>query len=79
MALPTTAQLQRGQMALNPRECDVVQLIDNCVLTLQGVASVPIVCHIAASLPQMLTLDALRVGQVSPEPARTSHACTAPR
>ena len=59
------AQLQRGQMSLNPQLCDPVQLIDNCVLTLQGVASVPIVCHIAASLPPTLTLDSLRVSQVS--------------
>lgn len=57
-------QLQRGQMSLNPVPTDCVALIDSCVLTLQGVASVPIVSHIAASLPATLNLDPLRVSQV---------------
>ena len=38
--------------------------MDGCVLTLNGVATVPIVSHIADSLPSKLTLDPLRVGQV---------------
>ena len=51
-------------MELNPEPTDVVALIDRCVLTLRGITPVPIVSHIAASLPDLVTLDPLRVGQI---------------
>ena len=61
---------------MNPVPTDCVALVDGCVLTLNGVATVPIVSHIADSLPSKLTLDPLRVGQVrvpaSPPPRNSS-------
>ena len=51
-------------MQLNPEPTDVAALIDRCMLTLQAITPVPIVSHIAASLPDLVTLDPLRVGQI---------------
>ena len=57
-------QLQRGQMTLQPAPVDLRNTIHRAVHTLNGLASVPVVIKIGASVPPLVVVDELRVGQI---------------
>lgn len=75
----TLGQLQGSSMQLSPVPTDCVDVIDRSVLALHGVTTVPIVCHIAASVPESVVIDPLRVGQVrTPRPHARAHTQARP-
>ena len=57
-------QLQRGHMALHCEPTDCVILIEQCISTLAGMATVPIQTHFDAALPRYIVVDPLRLSQV---------------
>ena len=57
-------QLQRGHMALHCEPTDCVILIEQCISTLAGIATVPIQTHFDAALPRYIVVDPLRLSQV---------------
>jgi len=57
-------QLQRGKMKLEPVPTDFRLLIGQVVSTLLGVATVPIICKVAHTIPSAIRVDPLRFSQV---------------
>ena len=64
-------------MSLDAAPTDCYSLVERCVLTLQGIATVPIVSHVASTLPKFIMVDALRVSQVR-EGGIAGHRCAGP-